>query len=106
MPATATDAAFLALEAAAGADQGRTILEFFEAEPDRLSRLCVEGGGLRIDLSKQAWSAAALDAALALAEAADVEHARARPRLRRHHKEAGQRSCGVGGAPRCWHRRG
>jgi glucose-6-phosphate isomerase len=71
-------AAFDALDAAARTDEGAPLASFFRAEPDRLSRLCVDAAGLRLDLSKQAWSAAALDACLALAEAADVEHARAR----------------------------
>jgi len=72
------DAAFTALDAAAAADRGRSIRQFFEAEPDRLSRLRIDAAGLMVDLSKQSWSSSALDAALRLAVAANVENARAR----------------------------
>ncbi len=65
------------LDAAAKAD-GRRIVDLFAAEPDRLVKLSAEAAGLSLDLSKQPWSLADLDAALALARAADVEGARAR----------------------------
>ncbi|MDB5499489.1 MAG: pgi [Phenylobacterium sp.] len=65
------------LQAAAGADE-RRIVSLFDAEPDRLARLCVTAAGLELDLSKQPWSLADLDAALALALAADIEAARDR----------------------------
>jgi glucose-6-phosphate isomerase len=69
-------AAWTALKAAAEADAGRKIVDLFAAEPDRLARMTLEAAGLYLDLSKQPWSAAGLDAALALAQAARVEDAR------------------------------
>ena len=63
---------------AGAAAKDRRIASLFDAEPDRLARLSLEAAGLRLDLSKQPWSLADLDAALALAKAADVEGARAR----------------------------
>ncbi|HEY2707400.1 MAG TPA: glucose-6-phosphate isomerase [Caulobacteraceae bacterium] len=71
-------AAWTALETAARADGDRRIVSLLDAEPDRLSTLTLEAAGLFVDLSKQPWSAAGLDAALALARAADVEGHRAR----------------------------
>ncbi|HEX8233038.1 MAG TPA: glucose-6-phosphate isomerase [Caulobacteraceae bacterium] len=71
------EAAWARLERAAAADDGRGILGLFAAEPDRLDRLTLDAAGLRLDLSKQPWSAEGFDAALALARAADVEAARA-----------------------------
>ncbi|HEX7759818.1 MAG TPA: glucose-6-phosphate isomerase [Caulobacteraceae bacterium] len=53
------------------------IAALFEAEPDRLQHLTLEGAGLRLDLSKQPLSAAGLSAGLALAETAGLEAARA-----------------------------
>ncbi|WP_411287676.1 glucose-6-phosphate isomerase [Phenylobacterium sp.] len=73
----ATDAAWTALLAAAHDALERRISDLFQAEPERLARLSVEAAGLRLDLSKQPWSLADLDVALALARAADVEGARA-----------------------------
>jgi glucose-6-phosphate isomerase len=72
------DTAWTALEAAAAGDAGGRIVDRFSSEPGRLAQLALDAAGLRVDLSKQSWSAAGLNAALALAEAADVEHARAR----------------------------
>jgi glucose-6-phosphate isomerase len=72
------DAVWTRLETVAAEDARGRILDRFAAEPDRLQRLTVEAAGLHLDLSKQSWSLAGLDAALALAQAADVEHARAR----------------------------
>lgn len=46
--------------------------ELFEAEPDRLERLCVEAVGWRLDLSKQLVDAAGLDRLLAWATAAGL----------------------------------
>ena len=71
-------AAWTALDAAAERDGRRRIVDLFSDEPDRLDRLCLLAAGLRLDLSKQPWSAAGVEAALGLAEAADVEHARRR----------------------------
>ena len=75
---SAKDAAWAALEAQAKADAGGRIAALFDAEPDRLQRLTLEAAGLFLDLSKQPWSRAGFDAALALARAGDVEGHRAR----------------------------
>jgi glucose-6-phosphate isomerase len=72
------DAAWSRLEAAAAAAKDRRIADLFAAEPDRLARLTLAAAGLELDLSKQPWSLADLDAALDLARAAGVEAARAR----------------------------
>jgi glucose-6-phosphate isomerase len=63
---------------AAAAAQGRRIVSLFDAEPDRLARLRVAAAGLELDLSKQPWSLADLEVALALAKAGRVEAARER----------------------------
>jgi len=73
-----TDAAWAALSKAAEAARGRRIDSLFAAEPDRLKRLGVSAAGLEIDLSKQPWSLGDLATMLELAEASDVEAARAR----------------------------
>lgn len=70
-------AAWAELEAAARRDAGARIQDQFAADPDRLTRLTLEAAGLHIDLSKQSWTHAGLDAALALARACDVEGRRA-----------------------------
>jgi glucose-6-phosphate isomerase len=75
---TALTVAWTRLEAEAKSAAGRRIVEHFTAEPERLAALTLEGAGLRLDLSKQAWSLSAAKAAVALAEAADVEGARKR----------------------------
>jgi glucose-6-phosphate isomerase len=72
------DAAWTRLEAAAKAAGEKRIVEMFDAEPRRLETLTLDVAGLHIDLSKQAWDEAGLEAALDLAHAADVEGARAR----------------------------
>jgi glucose-6-phosphate isomerase len=64
-------------QAAAGADD-RRIVSLFDAEPDRLARLNLDAAGLELDLSKQPWTLADVDVALALAKAGDVEAARDR----------------------------
>jgi glucose-6-phosphate isomerase len=71
------DAAWTRLEDAAKAAGEKRIVEFFEAEPRRLESLTLDVAGLHIDLSKQAWDEAGVEAALDLAHAADVEGARA-----------------------------
>ena len=71
-------AAWTRLEAAAKAAGEKRIVEMFEAEPRRLETLTLDVAGLHIDLSKQAWDEAGLEAALDLAHAADVEGARTR----------------------------
>ena len=70
--------AWARLTDAGAAARGRRIVALFDAEPLRLDRLTVEAAGLELDLSKQPWSVADLDLALALAQAADVEGARRR----------------------------
>jgi glucose-6-phosphate isomerase len=72
------DAAWTRLEDAAKAAGEKRIVEMFDAEPRRLETLTLDIAGLHIDLSKQAWDEAGLEAALDLAHAADVEGARAR----------------------------
>lgn len=72
------DAAWTRLEDAAKAAGEKRIVEMFDAEPRRLETLTLDVAGLHIDLSKQAWDEAGLEAALDLAHAADVEGARAR----------------------------
>ena len=72
------DAAWGRLEDAGAGARDRRIAGLFEAEPDRLDRLTLAAAGLDIDLSKQPWSLADLDASLDLARAGGVEAARAR----------------------------
>ncbi|MBU4433515.1 MAG: glucose-6-phosphate isomerase [Alphaproteobacteria bacterium] len=71
-------AAWTRLQAAAQAAGDKRIVEMFDAEPGRLAALTLDVAGLHLDLSKQAWDEAGLEAALDLAHAADVEGARAR----------------------------
>ena len=75
---TDTTAAWRALTGAAQAAAARPISSLFEAEPDRLDRLVLEAAGLVLDLSKQPWDEAGVQAALALVRAAEVEAARGR----------------------------
>ncbi len=72
------DAAWQALEQTAQDDGSQRIVAHFEAEPNRLERLTLSAVGLSLDLSKQSWSLAGLDAALNLAKAAGVDAARQR----------------------------
>ena len=72
------DAAWTRLETAAKAAGEKRIVEMFAAEPGRLEALTLNVAGLHLDLSKQAWDEAGLEAALDLAHAADVEGARDR----------------------------
>ncbi len=76
--ASSLEAAWARFDAAAERGAGARILDLFAAEPDRLSRLVLEAAGVRLDLSKQSWTAEGYAACLALAEAAGVEAARAR----------------------------
>ncbi|MDB5417213.1 MAG: pgi, partial [Phenylobacterium sp.] len=71
-----TAAAWSRLEAAGTAARDRRIEALFAAEPDRLARLTPSAAGLDLDLSKQPWSLADLDAALDLARASGLETAR------------------------------
>ncbi len=79
-PAQSTELtqAWRAFDRAAERCASLRIVDLFDAEPDRLWRLSLDAAELRLDLSKQAWDAAALDAAVQLARAADVEGARTR----------------------------
>ncbi|AYG94582.1 glucose-6-phosphate isomerase [Brevundimonas naejangsanensis] len=70
-------AAWTELEAAARRDADARIVDQFAADPGRLARMTVEAAGLRLDLSKQSWTKAGFEAALALARACDVEGRRA-----------------------------
>ena len=74
----ALDTAWSRLQDAAKAAGEKRIVEFFDSEPGRLEALTLDVAGLHIDLSKQAWDEAGVEAALDLAHAADVEGARAR----------------------------
>jgi glucose-6-phosphate isomerase len=71
-------AAWDAFEGAARTDAEGRIVDLFAAEPDRLERLTVNAAGLSLDLSKQPWSRASFEAALALARAGEVEGRRDR----------------------------
>ena len=71
------EAAWEGLAEAGKAAEARRIASLFETEPDRLTRLAVDAAGLTLDLSKQPWSLADVETALALARAAKVEDARA-----------------------------
>ena len=57
------DADWTRLEAAAKAAGDKRIVEFFDAEPGRLEALTLDVAGLHLDLSKQAWDEAGLEAA-------------------------------------------
>lgn len=70
-------AAWTELEAVARRDADARILDQFAADPDRLLRMTVDAAGLHLDLSKQSWTRAGFDAALALVRAADIEGRRA-----------------------------
>ncbi|MDE2489120.1 MAG: glucose-6-phosphate isomerase, partial [Alphaproteobacteria bacterium] len=73
---TEINAAWSRLEAAGEAAAARRIESLFSAEPERLTRLTLAAAGLDLDLSKQPWTLADVDAALALARACGVEAAR------------------------------
>ncbi|SNS06001.1 glucose-6-phosphate isomerase [Sphingomonas laterariae] len=53
-----------------------TLLELFQAEPDRLSRLTIDEGGIHFDFSKTHLDAGLVDAFAALAESAAIGKAR------------------------------
>lgn len=55
-----------------------SIVDQFSADPDRLTRMSLEAGGLYLDLSKQSWTRDAFEACLGLARSAGVETARQR----------------------------
>jgi glucose-6-phosphate isomerase len=70
--------AWSVFDAAAQKAAAVRIVDLFAAEPERLARLTLEAAGLTLDLSKQAFTAEGLAAALDLARAANVEGARGR----------------------------
>ncbi len=72
------ETAWRRLGAEAQRTAGLRIVGLFDTEPGRLEAMSVEAAGLHVDLSKQSWSQAGLQAALDLARAYDVEGARAR----------------------------
>ena len=78
LPSQDLDAAWTRFDLVAERAAAVRIADLFAAEPDRMQRLVLEAGPLRLDLSKQSWTAEGLDACLALAQAAGVEAARAR----------------------------
>jgi glucose-6-phosphate isomerase len=70
--------AWTSFDKAAEQAAGVHIADLFALEPERMQRMVLEAGPLRLDLSKQSWTAEGLDACLDLARAARVEAARAR----------------------------
>ncbi len=74
LPMTGLSQAWKALNEAAG--KPARIAEQFAADPHRLPKMSLDAGGLHLDLSKQAWTAGGLAAAVELARAAGVEAAR------------------------------
>ena len=72
-----TSKAWRALTGDADVAKARAILSLFAAEPERLERLTIEAAGLTLDLSKQPWSQAGVQAALDLARDRGVEQRRA-----------------------------
>jgi glucose-6-phosphate isomerase len=70
------DAAWAGLHEAAAGARDRPISGLFVAEPDRLTKMSLEAGGLFLDVSKHPWSQADLDVAMKLARAAGVDAAR------------------------------
>jgi glucose-6-phosphate isomerase len=77
MSQSSVEQAWSALKADADAARGRRVLSLYAAEPGRLERLTLQAAGLTLDLSKQPWSRAGVDAAVALARATGVEQKRA-----------------------------
>jgi glucose-6-phosphate isomerase len=77
MMSSSLDQAWAAFDEAVSDSAVIPIADLFEAEPERLNSFSVKAAGLELDLSKQAFSSAGLKACLALAEAAEVEAARA-----------------------------
>ncbi len=75
LPMTGLSAAWKALSDAAG--KPARIADQFAGDPTRLARMSLDAAGLRLDLSKQAWTGQGFEAALNLARAAGVEAARA-----------------------------
>jgi glucose-6-phosphate isomerase len=75
--AGALEQAWSALYADADAARTRPILSLFAAEPGRLQALTLEAAGLTLDLSKQPWSKAGVQAGVDLARVAGVEARRA-----------------------------
>jgi glucose-6-phosphate isomerase len=72
---SAAETIWTALAEAGRAAEGRSIADLF-ADPARMDRLTLEAAGLYLDLTKQPWSVADLDLALALAQASGLADAR------------------------------
>ncbi len=72
------ESAWRRLEADAAQAADVRIVELFDREPGRLEAMTLDAAGLHLDLSKQSWTQAGLQAAVALADAAGVEAARDR----------------------------
>ena len=70
--------AWARLDATASAAGRKPLVSLFD-EPGRLERLTLAAPAMTLDLSKQAWDGAGVDAALALARAAGIDAARERP---------------------------
>ena len=67
-----------ALKTQAAADAATKIVDQFKADPERLSRMSLDVAGIFVDVSKQSWSKAGFDSAVALFEQADLAAARDR----------------------------
>ena len=67
-----------ALKAQAAADANAVIVDQFKADPDRLARMSLDVAGLHIDVSKQGWTRAGFDAAIAAVENSGLAEARER----------------------------
>lgn len=70
------DEAWAGLVETAQADCSANILNQFDEDKDRLSRMSVEAAGLYLDLSKQSWTRKGLEASVDLASARGVEQSR------------------------------
>lgn len=73
---TRPDEAWAGLVEKAEADRTAKILDQFDEDTDRLSRMTVEAAGLYLDLSKQSWTRKGMEASIDLARARRVEMAR------------------------------
>jgi glucose-6-phosphate isomerase len=65
-----------ALKAQAAADANAVIVDQFKADPDRLARMSLDVAGIHVDVSKQSWTRAGFDAAIAAVEDAGIAAAR------------------------------
>jgi len=65
-----------ALKAQAAADATLKIVDQFAADPDRLARMSLDVAGLFVDVSKQSWSKAGFEAAIAAVAKSGIAEAR------------------------------